>query len=392
MPTNVTTAAETNVITTQQMVRAREIDFVNRFTHGSLAKLIEALGVTRKIPMIDGTTLYNYKTTTIDFKNGIVPEGEIIPLSQYKREKVPVGEITLKKWRKAATAESILKSGYDEAVTETDNKLLSDVQNGIRTDFFDYLTGIDATVVSASTLQAVLAKTWGNLQVLFENDSADIVHFMHPLTIADYLSTATITMQTAFGFNYIEDFLGMGTVILNSRVPVGQVWSTAKENIIMYYVPVTGEAMGAFNMTADETGYIAIRSGYPTAERAQIESLVMSGIQFLVEYADGVVLGQVDSTPTLGSVTVTSAAGTAVGDSKITLSNYTLGNGEKWVYKTAATTAPAVTYGQNLKTWTEITSGSDITPASGHTKITVAAVDANGRAQAAGNATLTVKT
>lgn len=392
MATNVTTAAETNVITTQQMVRAREIDFVNRFTHGSLAKLIEALGVTRKIPMIDGTTLYNYKTTTVDFQTGNVPEGDIIPLSKYKREKVPVGEIVLKKWRKAATAEAILKSGYNEAVIETDNKLLSDVQNGIRTDFFDYLTGIDATVVSGTTLQAVLAKTWGNLQVLFENDSADIVHFMHPLTISDYLSTATITMQTAFGFNYIEDFLGMGTVILNSRVPIGQVWSTAKENLIMYFVPVTSEAMGAFSMTADQTGYIAIKSGYPTEERAQIESLVMSGIQFLVEYADGVVLGQVDSTPTLGSVTVTSAAGTAVGDSKITLSNYTLGTGEKWVYKTAATTAPAVTYGQNLKNWTEVTSGSDITPASGHTKITVAAVDANGRAQAAGNATLTVKT
>ena len=53
-------------------------------------------------------------------------------------------------------------------------------------------------------------------------------------------------MQTAFGFNYIENYLGMGTVILNSRVPVGQVWSTAKENLIMYYVPVTSEAMGAF--------------------------------------------------------------------------------------------------------------------------------------------------
>lgn len=392
MPTtNVTTAAETNVITTQQMAKAREVDFVLRFTHASLDKLIEALGVTRKIPMIDGTTLYYY-TTTGTLQSGAVPEGEIIPLSQYQRNKIPIGEITLKKWRKASTAEAILKSGYEEAVRATDAKLLSDVQNGIRTDFFDYLTGIDATVVSASTLQAVLAKTWGQLQVLFENDSADIVHFMHPMTIADDLADRTISMQTAFGFNYIENYLGMGTVILNSRVPIGQVWSTAKENIIMYFVPVTSEAMGAFAMTSDGTGYIGIKSGYPTEERAQIESLVMSGIQFLVEYASGVVLGQVDASPTLGSVTVTSAAGTAVGDSKITLSNYTLGTGEKWVYKTAATTAPAVTYGQNLKTWTEVTSGSDITPASGHTKITVAAVDANGRAQAAGNATLTVKT
>ena len=91
-------------------------------------------------------------------------------------------------------------------------------------------------------------------------------------------------------------------------------------------------------------------------------------------------------------MTVTSTAGTAVGDSNIALSGYTLGSGEKYVYKTG-TTAPAVTYGQKLgNTWTEIDSGDDITPTATHTKITVAAVDASGRAQAAGNATLTVKT
>lgn len=392
MPTNVTTSPETNVITTQQMVRAREIDFVRKFTHDSLAKLIEALGVTRKIPMIDGTTMYYY-TTTGTLQSGVVPEGEIIPLSQYQRNKVPIGEITLKKWRKASTAESILKSGYNEAVRETDKKLLSDVQNGIRTDFFNYLTGIDATVVSATTLQAVLAKTWGNLQVLFENDSAEIVHFMHPLTIADYLSTATISMQTAFGFNYIKDFLGMGTVILNSRIPVNQVWSTAKENLIMYFIPVSSEAMSAFDLYADQLGYIGIKSGYQTEERAQIESLVMSGIQFLVEYASGVVLGQVDATPSLGTITVASTAGTAVGDSNIAVSGYTPGTGETYKYKTAKDNAPTVTYGQKLGTgWTSIIPPHDITPTATHNKITVASVDANGRAQAAGTDDITVKT
>lgn len=290
------TTPETNVITTQQMAKAREIDFVARFAHGSLAKLIEALGVTRRIPMIDGTTLYNY-TTTGTLQSGAVPEGEIIPLSRYQRNKTPVGEIALKKWRKAATAEAILKSGYNEAVVVTDNKLLSDVQNGIRADFFTYLGTLTGTAVSGVTLQEVLAKSWGNLQVLFEDDSAELVHFIHPLTIADYLSTATITMQTAFGMDYIENFLGMGTVVLNSRVPANKVISTAKENLIMYYVPVTGEAMSAFGMTTDETGYVGIKSGYPTEERAQIESLVMSGIQFLTEYASGVVVGTVGTVP-----------------------------------------------------------------------------------------------
>ena len=72
----VTTAAETNVITTQQMSKAREVDFVQRFTHASLDKLIEMLGVTRKIAMIDGTTMYYYKTTGT-LEDGAVPEGEV---------------------------------------------------------------------------------------------------------------------------------------------------------------------------------------------------------------------------------------------------------------------------------------------------------------------------
>ncbi|MBP5460719.1 MAG: hypothetical protein J6Y20_01140 [Lachnospiraceae bacterium] len=385
MPTNVTNAAETNLITTSQMAKAREVDLTLRFTGTILRKLMEALGVTRKIPLIDGTTMYYY-TTTGTLQSGAVAEGEIIPLSQYQRNKVPVGEITLKKWRKAASAEAILKSGYAEAVRETDTKLIRDVQTAIRTDFFDYLKGIEATVVGASTLQMVLAKSWGNLQVLFENDSVEVVHFLHPLTIAEYLGAANITVQQAFGFNYIQNFLGLGTVIMTSQIAQGTVISTAKENLIMYYVPVSSEALSAFNMTADETGYIGVHSGYPTNERAQVETLIMSGIQFLVEYASGVVFGQIDSTPSLGSITVTSEAGTASGDTKITLSGYSPSSGEKYVYKFGASTAPSVTYGQKLgNTWTEMTSPAQLTPGS-NAKITVASVDANGRAQAAGSA------
>lgn len=387
MPTNITTAAETNLITTQQMVRAREIDFVTRFSQFNLQKLIEVLGVTRKIVMQEGTTMYVYKTTGT-LESGEVPEGEVIPLSQYARTKTAMGEITLKKWRKAVTAEAIKKSGYNEAVNETDKKMIQDVQKGIRSDFFTSLTSFDNTVVAASTFQAVLAKTWGQLQVLFENDAVETVHFVNPLTIADYLATATITVQTAFGMNYIEDFLGLGTVIMNSQIPQGEVYSTAKENIILYYVSMSGEVSNAFNLTADETGYIGTHLTQ-NDERAQLERLVMSGIQFLVEYADGVVYGKIDSTPTLGSISVSSSAGTASGDTAITVSEYTQPSDETYKYKVADTTAPTVKYGQKLTTgWTAWNGTSDITAATGK-KITIASVDGNNRAQAAGNATVT---
>lgn len=287
--------AETNLITASDMKKIREVDFVNQFAHNSLAKLIEVLGVTRKIPMMEGTTMYVYTMSGTLANDGNVAEGEVIPLTEIEQTKTAVGEITLKKWRKGVSAEAIKKSGYNTAVVETDAKLLSLVQNGIRSDLFGFLNGTitGATTVTGEGLQKALAAAWGKLQTLFEDDTAQAVYFLNPEDIADYLGAATITVQTAFGMNYIEDFLGLGTVIMSSRVTKGTFVATAKENIIMYYLTMNGDIAAAFNLTADDLGYIGINSGYQNNERAQIESLVMDGIQFFPEYAAGVVKGTI---------------------------------------------------------------------------------------------------
>ena len=285
-----------NLTNAEAMKRIREVDFVQQFTHGSLAKLIEVLGVTRKIPMMEGTTMYVYSMSGT-LQNGAVSEGDIIPLSKITQTKTAIGEITLKKWRKAVSAEAIKKSGAETAIVETDAKLLSLVQAGVRSDFFTFLNGTitGATSVSGTGLQAALANAWGALQVAFEDDTAEAVYFVNPLDIADYLGSAQISVQTVFGMNYIENFLGLGTVIMSSQVTQGTFVATAKENIIMYYLTMNGDLANAFSLTADELGYIGIKSGYQNEERAQIESLVMDGIQFLVEYAGGVVKGTINS-------------------------------------------------------------------------------------------------
>lgn len=296
---NVVTTAETNLVKAAQMARAREVDFVNKFTHNSLEKLIKVLGVTRKIPMMEGTTMYVYSTTGT-LQTAAVAEGDIIPLSQYATTKTPVGEITLNKYRKAVSAEAIKKSGYEASVRETDRALLRDVQKTIRTKFFTLLNGTITGSVTATGvgLQAALANAWGKLQVAFEDDAAEAVYFVNPTDAAAYLGAANITVQNAFGLNYVEDFLGLGTVILTSQITAGTFVATAKENLVMYYLTMNGDIAAAFSLTADELGYIGIKSGYQNEERAQIESLVMDGIQFFVEYAAGVVKG-----------TITAAAG-----------------------------------------------------------------------------------
>lgn len=283
-------AAETNTIMQANIARVRMIDFNLQFT-GSIRKLIEAIGVTRKIAVQEGAALKALKVTGT-LQDGAVAEGELIPLSQYQTVEVPVGEVTLGKWRKGTTAEAILKGGYDQAVGMTTDKMVKDVQKTIRTALFAFMATGTGTATGTG-LQAALANGWGKLQVLWEDDAVETVYFLNPMDVADYLGTAQVTMQTAFGMNYIENFLGLGTVFLNSSVPQGKYYATAKENIIMYYVNVaTGDIKNAFQLTTDNTGYIGIRE-YADEDHARVMDLVMSGITFFPERLDGIVVGTI---------------------------------------------------------------------------------------------------
>ena len=91
-------AAENNLIKKADLARAREVDFVYRFTD-SIKKLVEALGVTRTIPKAAGTYLKAYKATGT-LQDGLVAEGDLIPLSHYKTVPVNFGEIPFKNYIK----------------------------------------------------------------------------------------------------------------------------------------------------------------------------------------------------------------------------------------------------------------------------------------------------
>ena len=282
--------AENNLIKNADLARVREQEFVYLFT-GSLKKLFEAMSITRQIPKQAGYALKAYKDVGT-LQDGNVGEGETIPLSKYETEPVELGEIALKKWRKATSAEAIIEKGYDQAVTATTDKMLSDVQKGIRSDFFAFL-GTGTGVASGDTFQATLANAWGQLQVLFEDDTVSAVHFMNPLDVADYLGTATISTQTAFGMKYVEDFLGLGKTFFNSSVPRGKIYSTAAENLVVYYIPANGADLDeAFSFTADETGYIGIHEA-PDYSNMTASDTVISGIKLLAERIDGVVVGTI---------------------------------------------------------------------------------------------------
>ncbi|WZU00621.1 hypothetical protein MGH68_13880 [Erysipelothrix sp. D19-032] len=83
----------------------------------SLIKLTESLGITRPLPLKQGNKIQTYKyvvtKATGDAGNGIVGEGEDIPLTHVKRVKDREIEVGFRKYRKAVTMEEVQRIGYD---------------------------------------------------------------------------------------------------------------------------------------------------------------------------------------------------------------------------------------------------------------------------------------
>ena len=284
-------AAENNLIKNSDLARVRQVDFVSMFGYNT-KKLMELLGVMRLIPKQAGTVLKRHSVTGT-LEDGNVAEGDIIPLSKYKTVETPLKEIELKKWRKATSAEAILDKGYDQAVDETSDKMLQDIQGKIRTGIISSLTIEEQPTASGANTQAALADAWGKLANIFENDAVETVYFLNPMDIASYLATAQITVQQAFGFSYVENFLGLGTVILNSGITAGTFKATAKQNMVGYYVPANeADLAKAFDFVSDETGLIAVHE-YADYDRLTADSTFLSGIEIFADNEAGVISGTI---------------------------------------------------------------------------------------------------
>ncbi len=285
-------AVDEKMIKSADLAKVRDVDFTARFTTG-IETLMKMLGVTRKIEKRAGETLKAYKVTGT-LESGSIAEGEIIPLSKYTTAYTAIGEAELMKWRKQTTAEAISEKGFGQAVNDTNTKMLKDIQKSVRADFVSCL-GTGTGAATGTTLQKALAQVWGQLQVLFEDTSVETVYFLNPLDVADYLGSAQISTQTAFGMSYIQNFLGMGTAILASDVPKGSIYATAVENIVLYYISVTNSDMAqAFSLTADETGLIGIHTA-PTYNNLTSETVAVSGVGLFAENISGVVVGTIDA-------------------------------------------------------------------------------------------------
>lgn len=282
--------AEANMNAAADLEPGISIDFVSNF-NSNITELQKVLGITDMESMAAGTTIKIWEMKQVNTP-AQVGEGETIGLTKVERKHVRDIELTLNKYRRATSAEAIQKVGRNMAINQCDEKLVSNIQKDIKKNFYDVLlTGTGEA--GGATMQAALANAWAKLNVFHEDEGATPIHFLSPMDVGEYLGTAQISTQTAFGMTYVEDFLGLGTVVISPRVTQGKVISTAKENLHGAYIPAnSGDVAQSFGLTADSTGLMGMKHSADDTN-ATINTLIMSGVVFYPERLDGVFVGNI---------------------------------------------------------------------------------------------------
>lgn len=280
------------IIKTTDLEPAISVDFTSRLS-SNIAELQNLLGIVDLDSMASGTVIKIYKMEQVNTPEQ-VGEGEKVGLTKFKQTLARTVELKLNKYRKQTTAEAIQRSGRNLAINKTDEKLISGIQKEIKRNFYALLETGTGTAAGTG-LQAALSAAWGAVKKFYEDEDATPIFFVSSDDVADYLGKAQVTMQTAFGMSYIQDFLGLGTVVISPTLTKGKLIATAKENLRGAYVSAnSGDLAESFGLTADTTGLIGMTHATVT-ENASIETLMVSGVIFYPEFLDGVVVSTIGS-------------------------------------------------------------------------------------------------
>ena len=293
------TAPRDNLPNTYTDVQAREIDFVSRFT-ANWDALRNILGILRPIKKAPGTRLRSY-TATVTLADGNVSPGRVIPYSTHTIKEIAYADVSVEKYAHAVTIEEVNEYGADVAVEKSDDAFLVELQNNVLTRFYSFANTGALTAV-AGTWQAALAKAKGLVIDKFNKmrkTVTNVVGFANVLDLYDYLGAANVTIQTAFGLSYIQNFLGYSTLFLLSEPDInrGDVLAIPVENIDLYYIdPNDSEfrKLGLVYTVDGETNLIGFHAqgAYHTAVG---ETYALMGMTLWAEYLDAIAVVSVGS-------------------------------------------------------------------------------------------------
>ncbi len=294
--------ARTNLTTMEQFsqVKAREVDFVTRFGLNWDA-LRTIMGIMRPIRKEPGTQLISYKASVDGTLQGgtEVGEGEEIPFTKLKVEPVSYSDIEFAKHARGVSIEAIAKYGAQVAIERTDEAFLYAIQSKILGDFYKFLATGELKF-NEKTWQRALAMAKGKVLDKFaamDRDVTEVVGFANLVDAYSYLGDKDVTMQTMFGLNYIENFLGYRTLFLlpEKYIATNQVIATPVENIDLYYIDPSDSdfARAGLDFTVQgETNLIGVHVEGDYS-RATGDMYAIYAMKLWAEYLDGIAVATV---------------------------------------------------------------------------------------------------
>ena len=301
-------AAKENLTTSAQITTsAREVDFVTRFADNWDA-LRTIMGIMRPIRKAPGTKLVSYKAAVDGILVGgtSVGEGEEIPFTKMKVTPVSYDDIEVAKYAKSVSVEAVAKYGADIAVEKTDDAFIVALQNKVLTDYYTFL-GTGTLKLTETTWQRALAMAKAKVLDKFagmDKDVTEVVGFANIIDAYSYLGDKDITVQSAFGLNYVENFLGYRTLFLlpDKYIASNKVIATPVENIDLYYVDPGDSDFGklGLNYTVEgETNLIGVHVEGDYS-RATGDMYAIMGMKLWAEYLDGIAVATVKAAGTGG--------------------------------------------------------------------------------------------
>lgn len=245
--------------------------------------LLELLGKTDVKKVMPGTAYNIYKADSVGAAPAQVAEGALITDSAIKTTVDSTVELTYRKYRNLTGIESIGKYGYEIAVGETGKELLSRAEADIHAAI---TAAYDTTATkTAATMQAAAADAWAALNVRMVNKRFEPVFFVSPATAASYLGTADIVIQDAFGLKYVQNFMGLGTLIVDPLADDATVFATAKENLDVVAVDLAG--IPDMDMMTAADGMCGVHTDAAYSNGA-IETVIYSGVSVFPVFSDAV--------------------------------------------------------------------------------------------------------
>ena len=306
----------TAVLNTSGTLTAREKDFAMRFeTQWDLLKAI--LGITRAIKKEPGTQLAYYTAERVGDLQASPSEGGATTATEYQVIKKGTYDLTLERYEKAVTAEAVEKYGAEIAIEKTDDAFLNDLQTVIMNRFYNFLK-LGTLTGTQNTWQKCISMAEGsviNRAAADRVSTTALVGFIGILDLYKYLGDKEITIQTAFGLQYIKDFLGFQTLfLLPDSILSGKVICTPVENIDAYYIdPANGDfkRLGLDYTVSGDTNLIGVHmtADYKTATGS---TFALMGFTLWAERIDYISVVELDGSDT--PITVVDARSMADGN------------------------------------------------------------------------------